>query len=134
MVVAIMLANRPATGVHLVESNARKCAFLNDVARETGILVDIHEARLESLVPERSGVDFDVVTARGLSPMPKLLAQSAPFFSSTTRGLFMKGAKASAEVAEARERFAFEAELHASRTDASAAIVEIAGLKSKDNA
>ncbi len=132
MVIAILLANHVDVGVHLVESRARKCAFLADVARETGIAVDIHEARIESLVGDARVAGPDIVTARALAPLPELLARAAPFFEPQTRGLFLKGKGVESELAAAESVFAFAATLHPSRTDPSARIVEVRGLSEKD--
>lgn len=73
MVLAILAATGavPAPGyeVHLVEANARKCAFLKEVARRTGARVAVRQCRVESLAP----FPVDVITARGCAPLPRLL-------------------------------------------------------------
>ena len=60
MVLAIMGGVR----VHLVESNRRKCAFLEAVNRATNAAAVIHNARAETLAKTGSTVVADVVTAR----------------------------------------------------------------------
>ncbi len=55
LVLAIALAERAGAHVHLVESNARKCAFLRDVARLAGAPATIHEARIEAVAPGSPG-------------------------------------------------------------------------------
>ncbi|MGC1586761.1 MAG: RsmG family class I SAM-dependent methyltransferase, partial [Rhodomicrobium sp.] len=44
LVIAIMLANQEECCVHLIESNARKCAFLSEAARQTGAPARVHNA------------------------------------------------------------------------------------------
>lgn len=132
LVVAIMLANRRGSVIHLVESNARKCAFLRDVSRATGATVEIHDTRIETLSGADTVLRADVISARALSPLERLLGQAAPFFGPDSRGLFLKGRNAEQEVRAARRRYAFEATLHPSRTEKSARIVEIAALREKD--
>lgn len=133
MVIAILLANRPGTRVHLVESNARKCAFLSEVARATDTAVEIHNTRVESLGRSATVEAPDVITARALSPLPKLLGQAAPFFGKNTRGLFLKGRAAEGELEAARQGYGMQAVLHPSRTEESGRIVEITRLGEKEN-
>ena len=83
MVLAIMGANE----VHLIESNARKCRFLDRVARATRTAVHIHRSRIEALEPW----PVDVVTARALAPFPVLAEYARRFWAEHTVGLFPKG-------------------------------------------
>lgn len=133
LVIAILLANRDETSVHLVEANARKCSFLSEVARETGARVTIHQTRIEAI--GREGLDFvpDIVTSRAVSPLPRLLEQSLEIFSTRTRGLFLKGRKTDEELEKAWERFAFDARVWRSCTEADGRVVEITGLRAKGN-
>jgi 16S rRNA (guanine527-N7)-methyltransferase len=134
MVIAILLANRPNVSVHLVESNARKCAFLREVARQTGTSVEIHQTRIESLAGVDRVIRPDVIVARALSPLPKLLGQALPFFGPATRALFLKGRTVDAELDAAQERYVFDWVMHSSRTDPGGRIVEIAALRKKEEA
>lgn len=129
MVIAISFAGTEGVRVHLVESNARKCAFLKDVARQTGAPVDIYPQRIQNLATQDRLARIDVVTARALAPLGDLLELAAPFFRSETVGLFLKGRTAADEVRDAGARWHFEAELHESLTDSEARIVEIRNLK-----
>lgn len=126
MAIAIMLANHMRVGVHLVESNARKCAFLAEVAHKTGATVNIHNCRIETPELAARVGRVDIVTARALAPLPRLLGQALPFFSPRTRGLFPKGRTAERELAAARGGFDFASSLHPSRTDPEGRIVEVA--------
>ena len=83
--------------VHLVESDSRKAAFLATVARETGASVLIHTKRLEDLAPIRA----DIVTARALAPLDKLVDYAVPFLVPGGHGLFLKGAGAEDELTAA---------------------------------
>src|SRR3989337_3677670 len=49
LIVAILPAGLPDLRLHVVESNRKKCAFLAEVARETGAPVEIHVMRIEEL-------------------------------------------------------------------------------------
>ena len=110
LVIAILCANHENRSVHLVESNSRKCAFLQEVARRTSVSVAIHEGRIEDAANAGRVGKVDVVTARALAPLAKLLALSDGFFSEQTIGLFLKGREASREMEEAGGvgRFSFQ--------------------------
>jgi 16S rRNA (guanine527-N7)-methyltransferase len=103
LVLAILLAGRGGTArVTLVESDTRKAAFLREVARQTGAPVDILSIRIEALPTQASLQAVDVVTARALAPLPRLLELAVPVFGANTVGLFLKGREAAAEVAQAQ--------------------------------
>lgn len=73
--------------VHLVESDSRKAAFLATVARETGAPATVHNKRLENMPP----ITADVVTARALAPLEKLVDYAVPFLAAGGQCLFLKG-------------------------------------------
>jgi 16S rRNA (guanine527-N7)-methyltransferase len=102
LVLALLLAERGGATVTLVESDSRKAAFLREVARQTGAPVDILSIRIETLPTHASLDTVDVVTARALAPLPRLLELAAPVLGADTVGLFLKGREAAAELAAAR--------------------------------
>jgi len=127
MVIAMLSAN-DGTRVHLVESNARKCAFLRAVARQTGTAVEIHNARVEEYAVRGTVSNVDVVMARGVAPLARLLELSHPFFRDGMTGLFLKGRRADAEILEARRAWMFDLRAHPSETEKGAKLLEIGGL------
>lgn len=86
------------TDITLVESDRRKVAFLQEVARVTGVKPGIEACRIESLRPIRAGI----VTARALAPVDKLLRYAEPYVDGNTVFLFLKGEQADAELTTAR--------------------------------
>lgn len=114
--------------VTLVESDVRKGAFLREVARQTGTAVEILSTRIEKPETQAKLGQVDVVTARALAPLDKLLALAAPMFGSETIGLFLKGQGAQAEVEAARKIWSFDASLVPSATAADASIVVVRRL------
>ena len=64
LVLAILLKGMPGAKVHLVESMAKRCRFLAEVAAELDLPVEIHNARAETLK-----LQVDVVTARACAPL-----------------------------------------------------------------
>lgn len=131
LVLAIMLADREGARMTLVESDTRKAAFLGEVARRTGAPVDIRPERIEKIATQSKLGSVDVITARALAPLPRLLELAAPAFSAHTVGLFLKGRDAETEVDAARERWSFESSLHPSLTDAGGRIVVVRALQAK---
>ena len=108
------------TGIktHLIESNGRKSAFLREVIRQTNAVAEIHTARAEDIAPWPS----DVITARALAKLPKLLNFAAPFLKSgsgpeKSTCLFLKGATWREELTEAEESWHIKCQDVASVTD-----------------
>jgi 16S rRNA (guanine527-N7)-methyltransferase len=128
LVLAIAGAER-GLDVHLVESNSRKCAFLRHIARLTGAPAKVHEARLETLVPDFVG-KANVVSARALASLAMLLDWTEPLLKAGTIGLFPKGRDAEIELTEARKKWTFEAEILPSLTDSEARILRITSIES----
>lgn len=128
LVLAILAANETASGpgleVHLVESNARKCTFLREVARVTKTPVTVHNERLENLAP----FPVDIITARGLAPLPRLLALIEPFLvqpDCCPLGLFLKGRTAEEELTEARKQWKMTVDSIVSVTDPEGVVLRI---------
>ena len=131
MVLAIMGSELGATRHTLIESDSRKAAFLREVARGTGVTVDILSARIESAEIHAKMGPVDCVTARALAPLPRLLELAAPFFGPSTSGLFSKGREVTAEIEEAGRAWDFQIELKPSLTDPDGRIVLLTALKRK---
>ncbi|MDX2263349.1 MAG: 16S rRNA (guanine(527)-N(7))-methyltransferase RsmG [Hyphomicrobiales bacterium] len=129
LVIAILTANQEDRAVHLVESNARKCAFLSDVARRTGVEVRVHDKRVADATRE-IGV-ADVVSARALAPLPDLLGHAVGFMRDGGFGLFPKGRDAQKEIEDARRDWAFQWKTSPSRTDSEAQIIKVWSLEAK---
>ena len=100
LVLACALADRPGAEVHLVESIGKKAAFLRDAVAATGAPAIVHTARIEELA-RRGELKPDVVTARALAPLDKLLGLMAPFLKTGAKALCLKGQDVEAELTEA---------------------------------
>ncbi len=128
LVIACALADTPGATVHLVESNAKKAAFLREAARITGAPAVIHPERIEKFVDGfRSRVD--AVTARALAPLKDLLDQSVSLLKTGALGLFSKGQDVDAELTEATKYWNINADLAPSRTDSKGRIVLVRALE-----
>lgn len=124
LVLACALAADPAAQVHLVESDQRKAAFLREAVRITGARATVHVERIERFARLWHG-QADVVTARALAPMAKLLDYAAPLLEKGAQGLFLKGQDVEAELTEAAKYWHIEARLLPSITDSRSHIVAV---------
>ena len=131
LAIACALADTPGARVHLVESNTKKAAFLREAARAVGAPASVHAVRIEEFVDDASK-RIEVVTARALAPLEKLLSMAYPLLKTGVLGLFPKGQDVGAELTEAAKYWNIEASLAPSRTDPKARIVVVRGLERKN--
>lgn len=124
VVLAIALKGRDGARVHLVDSLAKRCRFLSTVVEALDLPAEVHHARAESL-----SRPVDVVTARACAPLQRLLGFARPWLKAGVAGLFLKGASAEAEVAEARATWRFDATLTPSLSDPDGRVVRIVNLR-----
>ena len=125
IVIAIMAADeRPGMTVILVESDLRKAAFLSAAARETGIRTTILADRIESIADQHA----DILSARALAPLPRLLDLSARHMKPGATALLHKGARHEAEIGDALANWRFSYKKHPSLTDPSATILALTGV------
>jgi 16S rRNA (guanine527-N7)-methyltransferase len=109
----LVLAILGVPGVELVEADSRKAAFLREAARVADAEATIRPCRI-SAVPAHP---VDVVTARALAPLDRLLDLALPFVGPDTVCLFPKGERAAEELTLARKRWTMAASLHQSIAD-----------------
>ncbi len=126
LVLAIL---RPGLKVHLIESDQKKCAFLECVSRETGACVRVYPERIEAF---SAPFAVDVLTARALAPLSGLLSYAQPWFSvnPAMTALFLKGAGAGTELQDAQALWSFSCETIPSVSDAQGRILKVRGLQS----
>jgi 16S rRNA (guanine527-N7)-methyltransferase len=123
LVLAILLKDAPGAKVHLVESQAKRCRFLEAAVAELALPADVHNARAEDLA-----IKADVVTARAVAPLVKLLSFARPYLTKGATGLFLKSESVGAEIAEARKAWRFTYDVLASVSDSRGRIVKVEGL------
>jgi 16S rRNA (guanine527-N7)-methyltransferase len=130
LVLACALAERPGARIHLVESTAKKCAFLQAAADALGLPAEVHCQRVENFIPAFLSRP-EVVTARAVAPLPKLLAMAFPLLKKGALGLFLKGQDVGAELTEAAKCWIMEYKLQPSRTDERGRIIVVESLESR---
>lgn len=106
LVLAILAKGETGACVHLIESMAKRCRFLEAVADVLALPVVVHNVRAESLT-----LQVDVVAARACAPMVRLLGYAWPYLRSGAMGLFLKGQDVGVELQEAAKSWKFEADL-----------------------
>ncbi|MDP6475320.1 MAG: 16S rRNA (guanine(527)-N(7))-methyltransferase RsmG [Alphaproteobacteria bacterium] len=129
----LVLAIMGLSNIHLVESSARKCAFLREARRITGCAAEVHNFRLGD---DASAIDTlpkaAVVTARAVSPLANLLDIVYPIVYDRTCCIFPKGARVDDEVETARLRWNFELRRVPSKLDPSGVILKIHNIRRRE--
>ena len=123
LVCAICLGEQ-APALTLVESDQRKAVFLREAIRATGAKAEVLANRIEA-IPTKP---YDIVTARALAALPKLLTYAEPFCHEGTVLLLPKGKAAESELTQASGDWHMDIDRIPSRTDSEATILRIRGL------
>lgn len=118
LVIAIL---RPDIKVTLIESDARKAAFLRSALRETGTEATVLTQRIEDAKPQNA----DIISARALAPLPDLLEFALRHLKPTGTALFQKGRQFQTEIDAALETWRFRCETLPSRTSKGAALLRL---------
>ena len=123
LLLAIARAKEPGWVMHLVESDARKAAFLREAARVTGASAKVHAERIESAAKRLGKVD--VVTARALAPLARLVELAAPLLEQGATGIFLKTQYVGEELTETTKSWTIDSTVVPSVTDSRGRIVVI---------
>lgn len=112
---------RPELHVTLIESDARKAAFLRTAVRETGARATVIAKRIEDAPPQNA----DVVTARALTSLERLLGLVTRHLSPAGTAILPKGRKYQEELDVALATWRFHCETYPSRTESGAAVLKL---------
>jgi 16S rRNA (guanine527-N7)-methyltransferase len=123
LVLAELLRGRAA--VTLYEATRKKAEFLKAAAERMELPVTIQNVRIEAGAQKR----VDLVTARALAPLGKLLGYAQQMADRRTVCLFLKGQSLAVELTEARKSWRMKALQHPSATDPSGVILEVRELR-----
>lgn len=126
LVLASFLAGAPDAAVHLVEARGKKAKFLEAIVNELHLPAAVFNCRIEAFGAGQG--PYDVVTARALAPLPRLIAYAKPILDRGAIGLFPKGANLDAELAAASDALsggAYRADVLESLSDPRGRIVRI---------
>ena len=119
----VVAALRPDLDITLIESDARKAAFLGEAARHMALPKPprIVVGRVEDVPPAQA----DVVTARAVAPLGQLLDWADHHRSNTAICLFHKGKGWQGELTEAMKNWDIACQPLSSITDRDAVILRI---------
>jgi len=107
--------------VTLVDSDARKCAFLSHCGRALGLNIVVRNTRIDQLDPQSA----DVITSRALAPLLELLEFGARHIGPRGRLLLLKGRKTEDELKSAIETWRFSYQKFQSVSDPEASVLQI---------
>ena len=117
----LVLAIMGGVTVDLVESDQRKAVFLSTVTRELDLPAKVHNQRIETL-PQ---LFPDVITARALAPVPKLLKLIENQLSPKSVCLFLKGAAVQDELTNLQTYSTMDATTHPSLSGPTGVVLEL---------
>ncbi|MEL6752576.1 MAG: 16S rRNA (guanine(527)-N(7))-methyltransferase RsmG [Pseudomonadota bacterium] len=113
------------TKVTLIESVGKKCAFLRAASETAGLNVQVTQSRIEAAPVSPA----EIVTARALSALPKLLEYAAPWTENGAICVFPKGESAEEELTLARRAWSFHVESVPSRTSPTGRILKLSEVR-----
>ena len=114
----------PRREVILVESDTRKAEFLRQAAIAAGVSPVIVPLRVEDADLPAA----DVISARALAPLSRLMTLATSALGPETVCVFPKGAGWRAEIAAAQRTWRFSFEAIPSRTSPEAAVLRITDI------
>ena len=104
-----------------MDSNSKKCLFLEEVCRKLNIEGNVICDRIE----EAPLVSCDYIVSRALAPLDDLLGYSKRHRNFMGKSLFLKGKKFKEEILHAKSRWHFSYKVHQSLSHKDGKIVEI---------
>jgi len=107
--------------INLVESSGKKITFLREAARITGAPVSLYHGRIEKVRLPKG----NLIVARALAPLDKLLGLATPHLAPGGACLFLKGRTVDEELTTAIKNWKMHVQQFPSATDASGKIMLI---------
>ena len=117
----LVLAIMGGVTVDLVESDQRKAVFLSTVIRELGLPAKVHNQRIETMPNLRP----DVITARALASVPKLLNLIETQLHPDCVCLFLKGASVEDELTNLQSYSTMVATTYPSLSGSTGVVLEL---------
>lgn len=126
IIVAILSKElRPDCRTILVESDLRKATFLGEAIRTFGLNAQVLPQRIDAIAP----LECDVISARALASLDKLLPFALRHLKTDGCALFLKGKSFEQELDVARIGFRFQAEKFTSGVEDSSAVLRIQNIE-----
>lgn len=124
VVISILAYGQPQHMV-MIESDARKSAFLRQVKRELDLSYQVVTDRIEH-TPE---IKASIISARALANLDTLLGFVERHGTKDCQAIFPKGRTWETELQTARQKWHFDCEVITSKTDSEARILSITGVE-----
>lgn len=126
VILAILLKHSEGTAPHvyLVESLTKRCRFLQTVVDDLSLPATVINDRAENVK-----LKVDVVTARAVAPMTKLLGFAEGFIHKGADAWFLKGENVESELADAGKSWKFNVEQFESLSDPRGRVIHIQRLR-----
>lgn len=125
LVLACAAADTGKTQLILVEPNGKRCAFLRHVTHKLKLPVRILNDKIENVSRET----VEVITARAVADLPKLIEMSADWLENGAKALFLKGERYQDELTEAGRYWHFKAELTTSQSDSGGVVIVLTEVR-----
>lgn len=126
VVVAILSKHlQPGCEFFLIESDLRKATFLREAVRTLSLRATVLPERIDKVEP----LNCDVVSARALAPLEKLLPLTQRHLKQGGTALFLKGRTYHQEIDQARRSHRFTVDKIVSLADADSAVLRIQGIE-----
>jgi len=120
----LVLAIMSGADVQMIESDQRKATFIREAARITETPVTVHTGRIEAVAP----LAGDVVTARALAPLERLLPLVYRHLAPGGKTLLLKGAEADEELTLSAKKWTMAIARKQSLSDPSGTVLIIDDL------
>ena len=125
LILAILLKDSPDAHIWLIDSLGKRCRFLSAVVETLELPATVIHGRAE----DQRDIAVDVVTARAVAPMERLLGYAQPYMERGAQAVFLKGERAEEELREARKSWQFSSDLRPSQSDPRGRIVHIGSVR-----
>jgi len=116
---------RPVT---LIESDKRKCMFLNTVKRELNLNITVINGRIE----DQKITSADILSARALAPLDQLFKYSTTLLNQDGRAIFLKGAQFQEDLDQASKNWQFNLKTHPSQTNKDSRVLQFSRIKPRE--
>lgn len=117
----MVLAINQYTNLTLIESDKKKCAFLETMKKKLSLSVTIVNQRIENFKSEA----FNIITARGFASIKKIIEISDKLADKNSRFLLLKGVNWQKEIEELEKNYSFKYLAQDSDSKDEAKILEI---------
>ena len=113
--------------VHMVESNGKKCSFMQQVARQTGAGATIHSVRIE----EMPLFPVDIISSRACARILQLFTWAEGFITEKTEFWLLKGESVDDELTEVQKVWNMDVTKFDSLTEPTGVIVRLSDISRK---